>query len=148
MVRVCRPLRTLALPLCPIVRTDNACGTTRLAGVRHVWGPGGRPRVCRLFGKAQPRILTARLLISLPVHVSCFDLYIVYTNMLGVTLTVLRHVFPVTYQGYSRNEGRSIRMYHTSLPSVCIEILNCRFGTLIQLGVPITILYGNIPACE
>ena len=29
-----------------------------------------------------------------------------------------------------------------------IEILNCRFGTLIQLGVPITILYGNIPACE
>ena len=33
-------------------------------------------------------------------------------------------------------------MYHTSLPSVCIEILNYRFGTLIQLGVPITIFMG------
>ena len=33
-------------------------------------------------------------------------------------------------------------MYYSSLPSVCIEILNCRFGTLIQLGVPITICLG------
>ena len=65
--------------------TDRAHGTTRLAGVRHVWGPGDRPRVCRLCGEAQPRIITARLMVSLPVHVSCLDLYIVYTNMSGVT---------------------------------------------------------------
>ena len=58
---------------------------------------------------------------------------------------VLRHVFPVTYQGYRRNEGRSIRMYHTSFSSICTEILNCRFGTLIQLGVPITFCMGIYP---
>ena len=67
------------------MQTDRACGTTRLAGVRHVWGPGDRPRVCRLCGGAQPRIITARLMVSHPVHVSCFDPYIVYTNMSGVT---------------------------------------------------------------
>ena len=85
MVRVCRPLRTPTLTLRPTVRTDRACGTTQLSGVRHVWGPGDRPRVCRLCGEAQPRIITARLMVSLPVHVSCFDLFIVYTNMSGVT---------------------------------------------------------------
>ena len=74
-----------ALPLRPTVRTDRACGMTRLAGVRHMWGPGDRPRVFRLCGEAQPRIITARLMLSLPVLVSCFDLYIVYTNMSGVT---------------------------------------------------------------
>ena len=37
-----------------------------------------------LCGEAQPRIITARLMVSLPVHVSCFDLNIVYTNMSGV----------------------------------------------------------------
>ena len=67
------------------MRTDRACGTTLLAGVRYVWGPGDRPRVCRLCGEAQPRIVPARLMVSLPVHVSCFDLNIVYTNMSGVT---------------------------------------------------------------
>ena len=69
------------------------CGLTGQAGrlgfklpvFRHVWGPGDRPRVCRLCGGAQPRIITTRLMVSLPVHVSCFDLYIVYTNMSGVT---------------------------------------------------------------
>ena len=65
--------------------TDRALVTTQLAGVRRGWGPGDRPRVCRLCGKAQPCILTARLMVSLPVHVSCFDLNIVYTNMSGVT---------------------------------------------------------------
>ena len=58
---------------------------TRLAGVRHVWGPGDHPWVCRLCGEAQPRILTTRLMVSLPVHVSCYDLNIVYTDMSGVT---------------------------------------------------------------
>ena len=73
------------LPLRPMVRTDRACGATRLASVRHVCGPGGCPRVFRLCGEDQPRILTAHQMLSLPVHVSCFDLFIVNTNMLGVT---------------------------------------------------------------
>ena len=60
-------------------------GRLGFAGVRHVWGPGDRPRVCRLCGEAQPRIITARLMVSLPVHVSCFDLNIIYANMSGVT---------------------------------------------------------------
>ena len=77
------------LPLRPTVRADRACRTTWLAGVHHVWGPGGRPRVCRLCGEAQPRILSARLMVSLPIHVSCFDLFIVYTNMSGVTFNLL-----------------------------------------------------------
>ena len=68
------------------MRTDRACVTTRLAGVRHVWGPGDHPRVYRLCGETPPRILSARLMVSLSVHVSSFDLYIVYTNMSGVTL--------------------------------------------------------------
>ena len=58
---------------------------TRLAAVHYMWGPRDRPRVCRLCGEAQPRILTARLMVSLPVHVSCFDLNIVYTYMSVVT---------------------------------------------------------------
>ena len=66
-------------------QTDRACGATRLADVRLVWGPGDRPRVCRLCGEAPPHIISARLMVSLPVHVSCFDLNIVYTNMSGVT---------------------------------------------------------------
>ena len=40
--------------------------------------------MCRLCGEAQPRIITPRLMVSLPVHVSCLDLFIVYTNMSGV----------------------------------------------------------------
>ena len=69
----------------PYWRADRAPVATRFAGVRHGWGPGDRPRVCRLYGKAPPCILSARLMVSLPVHVSCFDLYIVNTNMSGVT---------------------------------------------------------------
>ena len=41
--------------------------------------------MCRLCGEAEPRIIITRLMVSLPVHVSCFDLNIVYTNMSGVT---------------------------------------------------------------
>ena len=41
--------------------------------------------MCRLCGEACPRILPPRLIVSLPVHVSFFDLNIVYTNMSGVT---------------------------------------------------------------
>ena len=69
-----------------MVRTDRARGATRLADVCHVWGPGDRSRVYRLCGEVQPRILSVRLMVSLPVRVSCFDLNIVYTNMSGVTI--------------------------------------------------------------
>ena len=68
-----------------MVRTDMARRATRLADVCHVWGPGDRSRVCRLCGEVQPRILSAHLMVSLPVQVSCFDLNIVYTNISGVT---------------------------------------------------------------
>ena len=64
--------------------SDGARGWTRLAGVPITWGPGDRPRVCRLCGEACPRILPLCLIVSLPVHVSCFDLNIVYTNMSGM----------------------------------------------------------------
>ena len=66
-------------------RTDWARGWTRLADVPVTLGPGDRPRVCRLCGEVIPRMVSARLMVSLPVHVSCFDLNIVYTNMSGVT---------------------------------------------------------------
>ena len=69
----------------PYRRADRASVATRLAGVRRRWGPGDLPRVCWLCGKAQPSIASARLMVILSVHVSCFDLNIVYTNMSGVT---------------------------------------------------------------
>ena len=66
-------------------RTDRERGWTRLADVPVTWGSGDNPRVCWLCGKAPPCILPARLMVSLPVHMSCFDLNIVYTNMSDVT---------------------------------------------------------------
>ena len=71
-------------------QTDRACMATRLANVRHVWGPGDRPWVCWQCGEAPPRILPTRLMVSLPVQVSCFDLNIEYTNMSGVTMDLPR----------------------------------------------------------
>ena len=66
-------------------QTDRARGWTLLADVPITWGPGDRLRVCRLCGEAPPCNLSMRLMVSLPVHVSCFDLNIVYTNMSGVS---------------------------------------------------------------
>ena len=92
--------------------TDWAYGMTWLAGVRYVWGPGDRSQESQLSGEVQPCILTARLLVmvSLPVHMRCFNHYIVYTNMSGVTVRVCR------YKLWSR--GKSPRHMFSPWPPI------------------------------
>ena len=81
--------------------------TTRLAGVRCGRGQGDCPWVCRLCDEALPRILPTHLMVSLPVHVSCFDLNIVYTNMFDVigealleVMVMVRRLLCTILEGY------------------------------------------------
>ena len=104
--------------------------------------------MCRLCGEAQPRILTARLMVSLPVHVSCFDLFIVYTNMSGVTqplswATLKQRLIARFASAFSTQQvwhylaflqrGKDINEYHQ------------RFGELIHLvgETPSSVLPGS-----
>ena len=61
-------------------------------------------------------LLSARLMVSLPVHVSCFYLNIVYTNMSGVTPSppFSRLVLELFFRGYF-----SGLLFQTSSSPVC-----------------------------
>ena len=114
---------------------------TRLASVHHVWGPGDRPRVCRLCGEAQPRISSTRLMVSLSVHVSRFDLNIVYTNMSGVTAAANPIQLPAYLRGLltpSMTFGNKPNMLSTLLKRLQKGKHAAGFyALLMQLSIPL-----------
>ena len=81
--------------------------------------------MCRLCGEAQPHIITARLMVSLPVYVSCFNLYIVYTNMSGVTIVDCFKRWRCYLEG-AKHQVTVITDHNNLVLFTTTKVLNCR----------------------